>query len=271
MRLECGDAVREGCAVDARDLALSRGEVVAAIREGDASVTVESPDPGLAHERVGDVHPEVCVSIRAALAAAARSRGHTAPQDDRIEEIESELAELTVPTASMRAAREDVANRADEVDRLDERVAELRGRVRALRERDADTADAEAELAAAMRDLSEAETALIAARERHDAATRTARDARDVRERRLELDDRLGNLRRAARESLADGVAGEYRDSVAATPWSTPDDPFEAGDVTAALAVARVADLRAPVVLACDRFDGPAAAADWLDAPVLRL
>ncbi|WP_424017279.1 hypothetical protein ACOZ4N_15545 [Halorientalis pallida] len=271
MRVDDGRTVREGRVVDARDLDLSRADAVAAIRGDAAALSVACPDPGPAHERVGEVYPELSVSIRGALAAAARSRGHTAPQDDRIAEIESELAALTVPDASTRPAREDVAERAAAVERLDERVAELRGRVQALRERDAETDAVEADLAAAMRDLTEARTDLIAARENHEAATEAARAARDARERRMELEDRLANLRRAAREALANDLADEYRDAVAAAPWETPADPFEAGDVTAALAAARVADLRAPVVLACDRFPDPATAADWLEAAVLRL
>ncbi|MFB6083401.1 MAG: hypothetical protein ABEJ94_04070, partial [Halorientalis sp.] len=270
MRIECGDAVREGRVVDARDLELARADAVAAIRGEDATVTVACPDPGPAHERVGVVHPETSVSVRGALAAAARSVGHTAPQDERIAELESELADVTLPAASTRAARRAVADRVAEVERLDERVAELRGRVRALRDRNVDAGEAEAELAAAVRELTDARTDLIAAREDHDAAAETARAARDARERRMRLEDRLENRRRAARASLADAVADEYRAAVAAAPWETPADPFAAGDVTAALSAARIADLRAPVVLSCDRFADPPSAADWLDAEVLR-
>jgi len=271
MRIECGGAVRTGRVVDARDLDLSRADAVAAIRGDTTALSVECPDPGPAHERVGDVHPEMAVSTRTALAAAARSRGHTAPQDGRIAEVESELADLTVPAASTRPSREAVAARADEVERLDERAAELRGRVQALRERDAETDEVEAELAATMRELTDARTDLTAAREAHEAATEAARTARDARERRMELEDRLENLRRAARESLANAVADDYRNAVAAATWPTPADPFEAGDVTTALAAARIAELCAPVVLSCDRFADPATAADWLDAAVLRL
>ena len=271
MRLDDGGTVRAGRVVDARDLDLSRADVLEAIRGAAAALSIECPDPGPAHERVGDVHPEMSLSTRTALAAAARSLGHTAPQDDRIAEIESELAALTVPDASTRPAREAVAERADEVERLDERVAELRGRVQALRERDAETDNVEADLAAAIQEFTAAKTDLIAARENHEAATEAARAARDARERRMELEDRLANLRRAARASLADAVADAYRDAVAAAPWTTPTDPFEAGDVTTALAAARIADLRAPVVLSCDRFADPATAADWLEAAVLRL
>ena len=40
--------------------------------------------------------------------------------------------------------------------------------------------------------------------------------------------------------------------------------------MSAALAVLRLAETDAPVVLETDRFRSPAAAADWLDAPVIR-
>ncbi|WP_299262407.1 hypothetical protein [Halorientalis sp.] len=271
MRVAYAGTVREGRVVDARESGLSRADAVGAIRGEPTAIAVEAPDPGPAHEWLGDIHPEMCVSVRQGLTAAARSRGRTATQDDRIAETESALAELTVPEVSTRTARVDVAERTNEVDHLDERVAELRGRVRALRARNVETDEAEAELAAAMRDLTEAETELIAARERHDAATEAARAARDARERRMELEDRLANLRRAARDDLTDETADEYRDAVEAAPWPTPTDPFEAGAVTVALAAARVADLQAPVVLSVDRFADPTTAADWIDAEVFRL
>ncbi len=257
--------------MDGRDLDLSGSAVLAAVRGDDASVTVDAADPGPVHERVGHVHPDVCVSIRAALAAAARSRGLTTPYEERLAEIRAQLADLSVPETSTRTARRAVAERSDEVERLDERVSELRGRVQALRERDALSDADEAELDAAMRDLTDARTELIAARERLDAANETAREARDARERRMEMEDRLANRRREARAHLADGLRAEFRAAVDAAPWATPADPGEADDVTAALAVGRVAELRAPVVVACDRFADPTAAADWLDAPVLRL
>jgi hypothetical protein len=45
----------------------------------------------------------------------------------------------------------------------------------------------------------------------------------------------------------------------------------DAGPVTARLALARVAELSAPVVLAVRRFPDAGAAVDWLDAPVVRV
>jgi hypothetical protein len=86
----------------------------------------------------------------------------------------------------------------------------------------------------------------------------------------MRLEDRAANLERAARAHLVEQVETAYTDAVAAVPGRTPANPFEADGVTAALAIARVAALDAPVVLACDRFESAAAAASWLDAPVIR-
>jgi chromosome segregation ATPase len=272
MMLRTGDVTREGTAVDCRDLDLDPDSVVAAIREGTGAVAVEATDPNPVHERVGLVEPGAGLWVRASLADAARSRGHEAPQDETIRDLRERLASIDPPEVSTRESRRALAEAGSETDRLRERVAELRGRVRAREESGDDPTDLKAELADAVRELSEAETERIAARERHERAVGAAREARDARERRLQLEDRIGNLERAARAHLVGCVRDEYVDAVAATPGSERVvDPFEAEPVTAALAVARVADLSAPVVLACDRFADPAAAADWLGAPVVRL
>lgn len=270
MRLVADGIVRTGRAIDARALPVDGTAVVAAVRGADASVTVEAPDPRPIHERIGHVRPGMGLSVRTALAAAARSRGLSAPQDGQIAAVRERLAAIEVPEASAQTARRDLAATGTETGRLRERVAELRGRVRALRERGLDAGAAEADLASAVRELSEAETEAVAARQRFERATEAAREARDVRERRLELEDRAANLRRAARSHLVAELEREYAAAVVDAPGPTPADPFEADPVTAALSVGRIADLRAPVVVESDRFDAPAAAASWLDAPVIR-
>jgi hypothetical protein len=147
--------------------------------------------------------------------------------------------------------------------------------VQALRETGADPADAEAELATATRELSETETERIAAEQALERARDRAETAHDRREKRLRLRDRKANLERAARDHLARQVHAEFRDAVAAIPGEgsagTRPGAFEGDDATAALAVARVADLDAPLVLAVDRFASATAAADRLDAPVLHV
>ncbi|MFB6180057.1 MAG: hypothetical protein ABEI77_10070 [Halorientalis sp.] len=103
------------------------------------------------------------------------------------------------------------------------------------------------------------------------AAREQAREARDVRDERLRLEDERANLERAARAHLVEQVASVYANAVATAPGPTPDDPFAADSVTAALAVGRVGHLQAPVVLECDRFEDASAAAAWLNVPVVRL
>jgi chromosome segregation ATPase len=274
MRLVVGDTAREGRAIDATDLA-SPDTLLAVIRDeapaGD--LELDAPAPGPAHEFVGRVDPGMSLALRPALAAAARSRGLSAPQDERITALREELAALDPDPVATREARQSVAETGAEVDRLRERVAELRGRVRAREDAGLDATAAREELTDAVQRLSEVETEHVAATERLDRATAAAREARDARERRLRLADRLDNREREARAHLVDRVSDEYRTAVRDVPGG-PDghgDPFEVDPVTAALAVARVADLAAPVVLACDRFASPTAAADWLDAPVLAL
>ena len=287
MRLVVGDTVREGRAVDASDLPVSPDAALAAIGgdvdpdgTGDRAVVVESADPGPVHEYVGRVTPCMDLSVRPALSAAARSRGLTAPQDDRIATLRERLAALDAESVSTREQRRAVAEAGEDVRRLRERVAELRGRVRALEEAGADAEGARADLSAAAERLSEAETDRIAAEQRLDAARAAARETRDARERRLRLEDRLANREREARAHLVERVASDYAEAVAAVPGGDPaatrstttDTALpDAGPVTAALAVGSVADIAAPVVLACDRFATPARAADWLDAPVLAL
>jgi len=282
-----------GPAVDLRDRAgpakrIDPSTVAAAVRsetEGggddesdgvagsESTVVVGCSTPGAVHEHVGLVEPGMGLRIRTALAAAARSRGLSAPQDEELASLRDELTTVEVPAADTATARERLAGTESAVTAARERVAELRGRVETAREAGRDTAALRDELAAAARELSERETERAAAREALDRAERRAREARDARERRRRLGDRAANLERDARAHLVDACREEYAAAVAAVPgsdWSGDGDPFEADPVSAALAIARVATLRAPAVLAVDRFEGPRAAADWLDAPVVR-
>lgn len=306
MKVRIGERTLTGQAIDIREVDCDPApdDVVAAVRSdadtgtdtststdgddfgnhlhGDAP-TVVCPQPGPAHEYVGLVDPEATVPLRRALAAAARSRGHAAPQDDEIAAVGERLADLDPPDVDLAAARRRVADATGEETALRERVATLRGRVRALREdggnATGDVADAEAELVDAAERLSAAETERIAAEQALAAARDRARESRQRRRVRLRLQDREANLRRAAREHLAERLRKEYEIARDAVPGSDSDDTDTANctaaesddPVATALAVARVATLDAPVVLACDRFEEPTAAASWLDAPVVKL
>jgi len=244
---------------------------------GDPRVRVRCRPPGPVHEFVGHLAAETTVPLRRALAAAARSRGLSAPQDDALRDVRAELADCEVPSIERREARRRAAAAGDEVERLRERVATLRGRVETLRDlgREAEADEVAADLATAATRLSEVETERDAAAQLLAELEEREREARDVRERRLRLEDRAANLERAARRSLAASVYDRFQDAVRRLPGDAApgDEPgaFSGDPVTAALAVAAVADVTAPVVLATRRFADASTAAARLDAPIIRV
>jgi len=207
------------------------------------------------YDHVAVVAPGLSLDRRAALSATARSLGASTSVDDELTAARERLAGLDEPVPSPADARRAVAETETDLEAQRERVAELRGRLQAT-----DAGSAEADYRDAVRTLSELETEHIAARERLEAVRRRARDARDVRERRLELQDRIDNLARTAREELADAVRPDVDAAVRAVPDSDADSYDAAAPVTAALALVRVGVVRPPIVLACRRFpDGPTA------------
>lgn len=277
MILRVDGRTRCGAVVDVRDCegsadadcATGGAAVAAAVRGEPSPCGAVCPAPGPVHECAGHVHPGLSLSVRPALAAAARSRGLSAPQDDALAEVREELATFDESPADGPASPTDAdAAPPDEteVERLREEVAALRGRVRTLTDQGRDADDERERLREAAARLSELTTERVAAAERR----RRDRRRRDRRERRLRLQDRESNLARDARAHLVDHVREAFADAVADRD-PTVDDRLAADDVTAALAVLRVADVRAPVVLAVDRFADPARAARWLDAPVVRV
>jgi hypothetical protein len=276
MRVVAGGAVRTGRAVDLRAVDVAPREVVAAVRGEGGPVAVDCPEPGVVHERVGLVAPGRTVRVRSALAAVGRQRGLVAPQDDELAAVREELAAIDPSEADVAAARERLgAVDEDELAERRETVAARRGAVEARLALDADVEPAREQLSEAVGALAEAQTDRVAAEQRLDRARKQAREAREQRRERLRLQDRERNLERAAREQLADRLAGEFAAAVDAVPGEgrVPGTPstFEGDDVTAALAVARMADVRAPLVLAARRFETAAGAAARLDAPVVQV
>lgn len=303
MRVRVAGAVRTGRAIDLRDAnvgdshaenvgdsltdGVSLRDVATAIRNGgshaaergpavendcdaecDCALAIDCPDPGPVHDHVGVIRAGMDLSVRPALAAAARSRGHVAPQADELAAVGDRLDALDVPELDLERTRRRVADASDATERLRERVAALRGRVQALRDADADPADAEADLADATRRLSEVQTGRIAAEQALARARERAQANRQRRRERLRLADRADNLRRAAREHLADEVRSAFADARDAVP----DDANLGESVETALAVARVAAFDAPVVVArdADPFESVTDVAEWLDGPVIR-
>jgi len=280
IRVTVDDRTHRGHAVElVADVRAER--VVAAVRgDGDrgdprggrsGAVVVDCPTPKPVYERIGLIGPDRDMCVRRALAAAARSRGMASPVADELASVRASLSDISIPEADPESARLRVAEAADEERRLDERAATVRGRIQAFAEVGADTDDAEAELASVMESLSALRTERIAAEQALARERDRAASARRVRERRLRLRDRRDNLQRRARSALVDRLRDDYAEAVRSVPGPTPADPFDADAVTATLAVGRLASCRAPLVLDCERFPDAATAADWLDAPVVRL
>jgi hypothetical protein len=282
IRVRVGDVVRCGRAITV-ETAVESSRVAAAVRspdagsekrsgEGENDVAVDAPEPGPVHEHVGHVHPGMGLRTRTALARAARSQGLETPYDEDIRTARERLAAITAEEGDVAPRRRALAEARAETDRLRERVATARGRLQAARAHDVEATSVAAELEAAVRELSEVETDGEAARQRLQRARERARDRRDRRERARKLEDRVANLERAARAYLVDRWEDRYARILGRTPGAGDrTDPFAAEPVIAALAVARLAALSAPVVLSCDRFASARAASRWLDATVVIL
>lgn len=271
-----------GPTVDLRDVDADGATVAKAVsepNEGDATgselpadgIRYEGPAPGPGHEtlcRPSDGDP----SLRATLAAAARSRGLSSGVDDEIEAVRSELAALSPPPTETDEQRRRLSEAGSEVERLRERAATLRGRLQARRELGAAEEPVAEELAAAMRRLSEAETERVAAEEALAGARSRAREGYERRERRLSLQDRLANRRREARRELTAAVYDRFRTALDAVPGSAtagPDPGSFAGErIAARYAAIRMADLDAPVVVESDDRT-PEAFREALRAPVV--
>nr|WP_241154946.1 hypothetical protein [Halorubrum sp. CSM-61] len=197
-------------------------------------------------------------SLRRELAAAARTIGLSSSVEDQVIEIRDALAAIEVEPVDLDAARRRVANASGEEERLKERVAALRGGVRARREVEAETDAALGDLESAAAELSAAQSERIAAEQALERARQRAADARDARERRLELRDRLRNRRRDARRELAREVYPAFRDALRGVPGAGPDDAgaepgrYDGPPLAASLAAVRLADLDGPVALGAE-------------------
>jgi hypothetical protein len=272
-----GEAIHRG-----RTVSLARqvdpGTVARAVREGTAdgpevTVSVTARTPHRVHGRVGCLQPGMGLRVRTALAAAARARGRRTPHDVQLRRARERLAALDIDGVETTEARRRLASARADTDRLRERVAAARGRLQAREELGADTGPARERLETAARELSEVETSVAAARQSLDWRRRKARATRDDLDERMRLEDEVANLERRVRGALVDCVRDAYAAAVADIPGgsSDPGDPFDVDPLTAGLAVARVADFDAPVVVACDRLGSARAASRWLAAPVVRI
>lgn len=275
MRIERNGTVWCGRAIDLSAASLDAGVVIRAIRNGTESasngeLTVERADPGTIHEHVGWITHGMSLRLRAALAAVARSRGQSAPQDMERKRILERIDALPTATVETVPTRKRLAATNEEIDQQREQVARLQGQVQALRKIESeDLPEAIGALERAIRELSELETERAAAEQALERKRNRRRQLHDIRDERLALEDRAANLARDAREHLAARIEAEFEDTITTVPGTTA--PGAADHVTAGLAIARLGVIKAPIVLECDRFTNTRAAADWLDAPVVCL
>ncbi|WP_436902322.1 DUF7856 family protein [Halovenus halobia] len=261
----CGSAVRVQ-----QDVATER--LVAAVRsaEPSAKTTVDCKPPSPVHDRIGHVHAEMKLRTRTALAAAGRTRGYETPYDDDIERLERELSAVSVGETAAKSYRQELADQREETDALREAVAATRGRLAAHREHGLDTEELERELEAKVRELAEIETSATAASQQLERTREKAQTNRDRRERKFKLEDQLANRRRDARRWLVDQLESEYERAVQKLTGAQTD-PYRCKPTTASLAVGKVADYDAPLVLETSPFESADAAHDWLGGPVICL
>ena len=265
-----GSVTRCGTAV-AVSQTVAAEAIVAAVRgAGGENIEVDCEPPTTLHERLGHVHGEMGLRVRTALAEAGRTRGVETPYDEKIERLEAELSTLSVEQTGIERYREELATGRAETAALREAVAATRGRLAAHREHGLDTDDIERELERTIRELAETETAATAANQQFERTREELRERRNRRERKLELEDQLANRRRDARRWLVDHLEPEYAAAVGELVGEE-SDPFECDPTVASLAVGRVGEYTAPLVLETSPFESAAAAHDWLGGPVIRL
>lgn len=268
MRLTVGPTTYEGRVVDLRTRAVDATAVAAAVQGETCRPAVDAAAPTAVYDYAGFVNPDLGLRTRTALAAAARSIGHTTPEDRDIADLRERLAQLD-PSPPDRTTRAESVPKHD-LAALQESVGVHRGRVQARERLDVDADGARTDLRAAATELAERKTARTAAEQSRRRRREELRTYRDRLAERRRLEDRLANRQRAARATLVERLRPAFETALADAPGPTPTDPFDADPVTAALAVLHLAETPAPVVLAVDRFPTPAAAARWLDAPVVR-
>lgn len=270
MRIRVDGEWRVGSAVDLREDGVDPMGLAERIRDPGADAVV-CPPPGDVHDHVGVLRAGMAFDLRDAAVAAGRSLGLCPPQAEAIERLDRRIAAISPPDPDLRAARKRAAEASEAVEALRERVARISGRLSEARDAGRATTELESELSDATRELSEAETDAAAARQALVAAE--GRAAREQRTERLSLRDRRENRRREARSWLVERVEPALQRAVASLPVdvSAFDGVREyAGPArVAAMAVARVARLAAPVVLADSPFETAVRARAALDAPVV--
>lgn len=275
MRIELGTDVWCGRAIDLSKHTLDAETLVQAIRD-ESDPTVKCVSPGPLHEYVGWIRKGMDLRIRTALAAVARSRGVSAPQDEERERVLERIDALPEETVETAIYRKRLAAKTEDIIRHREKVARLQGQVQAFRKREGMSGtggnpEVFDSLKNAIRTLSELETEHVAAEQTLERARERQRRIHDVRDKRLALEDRAANLARDARRHLVTQLEEEFETTVKAVPGTKAEVGFDADPVPASLAIARLGVIDAPIVLECNRFTSARTATDWLNVPVILL
>lgn len=253
MRISIGKGPCRQSVIDLGATDIDAATLCRAIRDPDDD-RVQCATPGALHGRVGHISPRSAPAIRPSLALAMRSQRTSTPVDRSLAAAQSERAQLEVPMVDLDAVRQAVAETRQDKRALRERVARLGGKVSALRETDGgDPTETVEALQSAAKSLSEAETGHLAAVQRLEEKREAARDARNVENRRLQLTDRIGNLRQDARAYLVETGWPCFTDAVDTLPIETVvgSDPssWSGPGWVAAIALLQMADVEAPVVV----------------------
>lgn len=269
MRLWIDGTLFEGDAIDLRPVGVDGATIVAAILGECLSPLIACAEPSDLFQYTGHVTSDMGLRTRTALAAAARSVGQRTKFDDEIGNLRRKITRIAPERPQIPTAPDPVPERT--VRELEETVATHRGRIEA-HETGADGAGSEArdELQSAVIRLTERATEQRAAEQTRQRRREAARAYRDQLAKRRELADRLANRERSARAILVERLADDFSTALEKLPGQTPSDPFNASAVDAALAIRRIAQTDTPVVLEAGRFSSLAAAASYLDAPLIR-
>ncbi|MFB6086389.1 MAG: hypothetical protein ABEJ84_06235 [Halodesulfurarchaeum sp.] len=271
MRVRLGETTLVGQALDLRGHGVGATRLAAAVRDPDSDLLI-GPPPNPIHTHLGLISPGMQFDCGGALLEAGRSIGLESPQAAEIARLDREIAAIDPVTPDLRAARQRAAEAGADVAALREAVARTGGRLNARRDAGLRIAEVKQELAARTRELTEAETEAIAADEALSRAEERAEAARDERARRLSLVDRRENRRREARQWVREALGTAFERAVGSLPVTTdPAEPreFPGRSHEAALAIARIADFSAPVVLLDGPFETAVEARAGLDGPVV--
>lgn len=253
MKITIGDGPSQTSVIDLSDADVDVRSLRRSIRDPDDD-RIQCARPGPLHDSLGYISPHSDPAIRPSLALAMRSRRTSTPVDRALATAQNERNRLKVPNVDLEEVRRAVAETRQDKQTLRERVARLGGKVSALREAEGgDPSEAMEGLRSAATALSEAETDHLAAVQQLEEMRREARKSRDVEHRRLQLTDKIGNLRQEAREYLVETGWDRFTDAVGALPRETAVGPnldaYAGPGWVTAMAILHIAEVEAPVVV----------------------